>query len=118
MDTVATPTPPRRPKLTATETTKEMILKMGEGNPGALRVLLDLLQKGQVPAFNAMLDLDDMNIRGTQIWVAYKDFAGENLDAFQAATRSRSATMVTVVNRECLKCSGYVAVTSGASFKR
>lgn len=46
------------------------ILEMSEGNPGALRVLCELLKyKG----LESVVKLQDMNIKGTRIWLCYKD---------------------------------------------
>lgn len=56
----------------------DFLLTMAEGNPGAVMVLVKLLE---IPGgFMLVLNLDDMNIRGTQIWVAYKAHCHESLE--------------------------------------
>ena len=74
----------------------DAIVKMSEGNPGAVRVLMDLLQSGD--GVMLILSLDDMNIRGSSIWIAFKDFAGQDLEVFKAAIQARDPEMVRVVN--------------------
>lgn len=87
-----------REKVTLKDTVQEVIVKMAEGNPGAVRVLCELAKA----EFGIMdvLSLDDMNIRGCQIWVGYKDHCGEDLSKFRQAIKKRDQEMVTTINRE------------------
>lgn len=97
------------------DSVQDIIFKMSEGNPGAITVLAQVLKKSDSGIFQ-ILSLDDMNIRGPQIWVAYKDHCGEDLDKFIAAIENRDQAMVDTINR-C--CGGEeLAVCSGASYKR
>ncbi len=65
-----------------------------------------------------------MNIRGSQIWVGYKDHCKQDIEAFKTAISQRDQAMVDTINSECfqpdLDYEGYKekAVTSGASFTR
>ena len=59
-----------------------------------------------------------MNIRGSQIWVAYKDLYKENTDRFVKAIRNRDKNMVDFINQEIATIGGEKAVTGGASFDR
>jgi len=96
-----------------------MILIMMEGNPGALTVLKKLLGDGlTMQAENLMhvLDADDMNIRGSQLWVAYNDVCKMNIEVLKKKLRDRDPEMVAVINRECPECEP--AVTGGASSAR
>lgn len=74
-----------------TDSPLDTLLKMAEGNPGALTFMLVLKEhfpehpyrenlKGaneepRLSIFGFLLDLDDMNIAGTQIWLGYKYWA-------------------------------------------
>lgn len=104
-----------RNELSMAGSTADFMYEMSEGNPGAVRVLMDLLKNDH--GFINVLDLDDMNIRGSQIWIAFKDFAGENMDAFVKACRDRDPAMVEMVNQSGRQGNhDDLAVTSGASF--
>lgn len=97
----------------------EMIATMSEGNPGALSVLAQLAEDGEDNGFMKMLGLDDMNIRGQQIWVGYKDHCKEDLETFKQAIHVRDEDMVHTINQNCMY-PGFTeeAVASGASFGR
>jgi hypothetical protein len=103
-----------RPPISLSDTGFDMAVKMSEGNPGALSVITKVLQNDPEMGIFDLLNLDDMNIRGSQIWVAYKDHCGEDLEQFLDKTRSRDAAMVETVNRECGSYSEK-AVTAGGS---
>lgn len=62
------------------------------------------------------LNLDDMNMRGSQIAVAYSDYAGRDVQKFIAAVNERDSLMVAAVNEKCAY-TGEIAVTGGASLK-
>ena len=95
--------------ITGQDTIQSAITKLCEGNPGALRVLMELANDG-MPGFLSMLDADDMGLKGPAIWVGYMDFAKQDLRAFQEALRNRSQEMVDVIRAE-----GYAAYTGGRS---
>lgn len=60
----------------------DKIVKLVEGNPGALTVILEF--KGMPEFFlEAVVDyLLDVDIKGSQIWVIYKDRFGSDFEAF------------------------------------
>lgn len=89
---------------------------LSEGNPGALAVIGAITKaEGTSPtALIALLDLDDMNLRGSQIWVAYKDVCGGDIQALIERVRNRDPKLVEAVNR--IIPEGERAVTSGASY--
>lgn len=95
----------------------ELVMLMSEGNPGAIRVLTDLMANNKDEAISLILCLDDMNVRGSQIWVGWKDFADMNNGVFIKAIKDRDSDMVDKINEQCAY-SGELAVISGASFKR
>jgi hypothetical protein len=68
---------------------------LAKRNPGALQVCLRLAE--QDGAFDAFLALNDLGFRGSDIWVAFKDFAGEDLGKLQAGLASKDPAMVAAV---------------------
>ena len=65
----------------------DVMMKMSEKNPGALRVLMEIIQSKY--GLQRVLDLDDMGIYGSQIWVGYKDHCGSNLEKFWELIKNR-----------------------------
>ena len=99
---------------------------MSEGNPGALNALVLAYKECEAHPtafFKLIMSLDDMNMRGCQIHVAFKDYAENDVAKFIADVTGRSEKMVEAVNRECVFKSSYgeylhLAVTGGASWER
>lgn len=94
---------------------RAVFITMSEGNPGALSVLLKLAEDpmGLIKIF----DLDDMGMRGSQIWVAWKDHCKCDMPTFLKCLQDRDPAMVATVNAS----RGHSpdtppAVTHGASF--
>lgn len=82
----------KREKIGLMDTGAQVLLKMAEGNPGAITVLAEMT-KGGTDGFFAILGLDDMNNRDT--------------------------AMVEKINEVCAPTAqDEKAVTYGASFKR
>lgn len=100
-----------RAKLKVSDTLT-VINQMSEGNPGAVSVIMQLLESKL--GFVDILSLDDMDMRGPQIWAAFKHHCDCNIEKLREALKTRDAAMVTTVNREC---PDRKAVTSGASFE-
>ena len=91
----------------------DVTVLMAEGNPGALNVLTQLIK---VDGAIWMMHLDDMNIRGTQIWIGYKDHCKQDLDQFIACIKARDPGMVKCINEEgMLGNHNFKAITQGAS---
>ena len=103
-----------REAVNFSDSTQTVLVKMSEGNPGAVSVLMDLLKRDDPAALMTLLTLDDMNMRGPQIWVGYKDHCESDIEKFAACINDRDPEMVATVNAN----SGIneAAVTSGASF--
>jgi len=78
---------------------KDILIAMAEGDPGGLSVLMKL-REGGVLLVMAVL-LDQMNMRGLQIWVAYKHWAGQDMDKLMKGLLEQDQGMVDVVNAEC-----------------
>lgn len=99
---------------------QNIILAMIEGNMGAANVLSQVGEKhGFEGLIDVIADLDDMNIRGTQIWIGYKDYCGEDLESFMESVCDRDKDMIQAINIEMARYGngGYKAVESGAFFK-
>lgn len=73
-------------RIELTDSGMDIIVKMAEGNPGAVRVLCEMLKDGgaidpdnSFGGLGALLSLDTFGIYGSRIWVLYKDICGEDL---------------------------------------
>lgn len=69
-------------RLTFNDDYKEGLKKISEGNPGALRVLMECYQKDFFIGQIVLAQLDIKEVYGWHIWELYKDKCGENLDKF------------------------------------
>lgn len=71
-------------------TTRDAVMKMSGGNPGAVRVLVSLLENDWhgVPGFFLMLNLDSMNVYGPEIWVLFKDCCGQDMERMEQVLRN------------------------------
>lgn len=88
------------------DTIQDMVIKMSEGNPGALRVCMDVIQKGKLidsdsalGGLGVLLQLDSYGIYGHRIWMLYKDVCEENLVMMVSILR---AAQFGFVNKDCL----------------
>lgn len=103
----------QRESITGDMTTRDVVILMSEGNPGAINAMMALITITDATVLD-LLHLDDMNMRGSQIWVAFKDHCKQDLDVFLKAIRARDREMVITVNLECPE---YKAVTHGGSLR-
>jgi hypothetical protein len=107
-----------RPKIEAHDSLRDIMVKMSQGNPGGLSALIALVKRDEMQGFMRILSLDDMGMRGSQIWVAYKDHCKQDIEAFEKAIDARDPGMVATVNASRSHAdSTPPAVTSGASFR-
>lgn len=109
-----------RKKISLGGSATDMLVVMAEGNPGAIRIMTEVIEKKKENSewLRTLLDLDDMNMRGSQIWCAYKIGCGEDLDQFIKRVNDRDPELVKAVND--LDESGRgpeVAVIGGGSFE-
>lgn len=109
--------PTARKQIELNDTVLDTIVKMSEGVPGAI-VGLSALLKADKTGGMLLLGLDDMNIRGSQVWEAYKYLYHENAERFADAVSKRDAKMVDFINQEMASVGEEKAVTGGASFDR
>lgn len=76
------------------DTITDVIVKMSEGNPGAVTICCRLLKEGGgidpdgIPGgLGFVLDLDSLGLYGSRIWMLYKDVCGEDLTKMCAVLR-------------------------------
>ena len=72
-------------KLDLKDTVMDAIIKMSEGNPGAITALMEIIQKGNsidpqsfAGDLSAILGLDTMKIYGTEIYILWSDKCGRD----------------------------------------
>lgn len=107
-----------RERLNLNGTIVDTVVQMSEGNPGAATVLARILKsQDTIDGLTLILNLDDMNMRGPQIWLGYKDHCDKNLSAFIECIRSRDPMMIATVNanRGMIESGGELAVERGGS---
>lgn len=93
----------------------EIVEIMMEGNPGAFGVLCEMSNAEPYGLLDVM-HLDDMNMRGPQIWVGYKDVCNQDMKLFVEKVKARDAEMIRLVNEEMDRENfPHRAVTSGGS---
>jgi hypothetical protein len=92
----------------------DVAVVMSEGNPGALTVICNMLKHPD--GLFHLLHLDDMNIRGTQIWIGYKYYCDELLDEFVKCVIARDKEMIAKINElNMLQGDDWKAIPHGAS---
>ena len=71
------------------------IMKMSEGNPGAMSICTRLLREGGeidtddiFGGLGSILMLDTLGVYGSEIWMLYKDVCGEDLGKMLAVIRA------------------------------
>jgi hypothetical protein len=85
----------RASRIGITDTVGDMLKIMGEGNPGALTVLVAIIRRGAAidpqatfGEINAIITLDRLGIYGGAIWQLYKDVCGNDLVLMLALLRA------------------------------
>lgn len=73
---------------------RDMIMKMSDGNPGALSVMMMLLRNEKVidpmdwaGPIGPLINMDSHGIYGSRIWMLYKDVCEEDLVNIHACLR-------------------------------
>ena len=81
-------------KIKSTDSTMDIILKMSDGNPGALNAIMQILEPNNIDpdnslgGFGVVLLLDTYGIYGTDIYVLYSDICGKDLAKTLAVLRA------------------------------
>lgn len=107
-----------RTRIKFTEDITEILTKMSEGNPGALTFLMEAINNlPPEQSFTTLMHLDDMNIRGSQIWIGYKHYCGCDTEKFLELVGKRDEGLVDFINQESKKDGlDEEARTHGASY--
>lgn len=88
-------------KITLTDTSMDVILKMSNGNPGAMDVIMKLLTlNDSMGGLGKILLLDTYEIYGTDIYILYNDICRRSLSKMVAVIR---ATQIGFFNNDILK---------------
>jgi len=76
------------------------IIEMCQGNPGALTVLAHVANAlGARDALVFFKQMKEMNLTGTNVWLAFKDACGGDLGKMIESIRANDPAMVEAVNR-------------------
>jgi hypothetical protein len=88
-------------RIQLTDTAQDMLMKLCEGNPGALNVLIKLFTETELidpdaafGPYSAILALDTLGIYGPHIWVLFKDVCGEDIVNMVAVLRANQLGFV------------------------
>ena len=91
--------PANIPRSPLVGTLDNKIFQMAENHPGGLRTLKDIRELLSTHEMEALLaKLDDMNIRGVQMWAAYSQLYDCEAVDFIQAIRRKDATMIGFLN--------------------
>ena len=114
----------QRPEIPILNSRAETLVTMAEGDSQVLRVV-NLLAAWPDDAdetfrldshHELLIKLDDMNIRGSQIWLGYSDVCHKNMDLFVEKIKNRDPEMVAYINKNHeAHGTQEMAVVSGAS---
>ncbi len=81
-------------RLDLTDTGMSAAIKLAEGNPGAISVIVGILKDGEwidpvgMGGLGTMLMLDTFHIYGSRIWMLYKDVCGQDIIKTMAVIRA------------------------------
>ena len=82
-------------RIQLTDTFQDIIVKLSDGNPGAIHVCMELAKTSSavdpdsaLGPLGPLLSLDTHGIYGSRIWMLYKDVCGERVIETQAALRA------------------------------
>lgn len=83
------------PRISPTDSIQSMVIKMSDGNPGAINVMMAvLLETGSIDPDNILgglgviLSLDAHDIYGSDIWCLFKDGCGQDMTTMVGALRA------------------------------
>ena len=89
-------------KIKADDTLMNMVMKLVEGNPGAITVVMEMIKQNStidtdsaLGELGPLLSLDSCAIYGSRIWMLYKDACGENITKTLAVLRAVQLGLMT-----------------------
>ena len=80
-------------RIRLTDSVNDVLVKMSEGNPGGLTVLIEIVKHGATidpdcgEPILQILHLDSLGLYGSRIWMLYKDVCNQNLSKTLACIR-------------------------------
>ena len=88
-------------RINLNDNTQSAIMKIVEGNPGALSVCTQALEKGPsvdpdsaFGGLGVLLDFDTLGLYGSKIWMLYKDVCGESIEKMMGVLRGRQLGLI------------------------
>ncbi len=91
----------KKERIEITDTVQDVVLKLAGGNPGAIRVCVELLKDSEsidpdniLGGLGVLMSLDTLGIYESDIWLLYKDVCGERLAAMVAVLRGLQLGLV------------------------
>jgi hypothetical protein len=78
----------------------DMIIRIGNGNPGAIGAMANTTRDMKLDSSGALLFLEkieSLSLAGPKIWVAYKDWGGQDTQTFYDGVMSGNKDMLKVV---------------------
>jgi hypothetical protein len=106
-----------RKSLTLESNLASMSSILADGNMAAFTLLLSMARDGDyMDTMLTFLGIDDLNLRGEQVYVAFKH-CNSDIPTFVEAVGKRDQALIDAVNKQVAVPSGEQAF-SGASFKR
>lgn len=94
-------------KLALTDSLQDVVAKMSDGNPGAISVMVQMLDPDPMDAFGLLLSMDDMGMRGPAVWIGYKDYCNQDMAAFKKAVKDRDPAMLDLIRKNGYAVSEY-----------
>jgi len=81
----------------------DALTAMAEGNPGAIKALMALLnyhklQDDEAVAWIRIFQLDEMRIYGPAIWILYDDYCKRSLDVLDTVINNNDEAVVDFLN--------------------
>jgi hypothetical protein len=104
-----------RGRLSARATLSELVVTMSEGYSGSEDVLLLIFEHARSP-LDVILSLDDMNMRGPQIWHAFHNVCDGRIGELIRRVTEKDARLVAAVNIMTLG-EPEQAIQKGASYR-
>lgn len=94
-------------RIELSDTPRDVLVKMAQGNPGALMVMLKFIESDPRMGLLDLLRMDDMGMRGPAVWIGYKDHCGEDFEKFRECVRTRDLAMLAKIRSQGYAASRY-----------
>ncbi len=95
------------PRIKLNMSFKDILVEMAEGNPGALTVMMQMMERAEeidpdsvLGAIGPLCGLDTLDCYGPKIWMLYKDVCNEDIIKVFAVLRAHQLGFIsdTVIN--------------------